>query len=80
MYVWFWGIFECYIGVCVENILWGLLLELYVNKLVRMYSGGNKWKLSIGIVLIGEFVVIFLDELFIGMDFVVWCLFWDIVV
>lgn len=34
-------------------------------------SGGNKCKLSIVIVLIGDLFFIFFDELIIGMDFVV---------
>uniref|UniRef100_A0A8D0GV65 ABC transporter domain-containing protein n=1 Tax=Sphenodon punctatus TaxID=8508 RepID=A0A8D0GV65_SPHPU len=79
MYARLRGIPERYIGSCVENMLRGLLLEPYADKLVRTYSGGNKRKLSAGIALIGGPPVIFLDEPSTGMDPVARRLLWDAV-
>ncbi|XP_048350984.1 phospholipid-transporting ATPase ABCA3 [Sphaerodactylus townsendi] len=79
MYARLRGIPERYIGSCVENMLRGLLLEPHADKLVRMYSGGNKRKLSTGIALIGGPPVIFLDEPSTGMDPVARRLLWDAV-
>ncbi|PIO27250.1 hypothetical protein AB205_0118930 [Aquarana catesbeiana] len=73
------GVPETYITSCVENMLRGLLLEAYANKLVRTYSGGNKRKLSAGIALIGGPPVIFMDEPSTGMDPVARRLLWDAV-
>ncbi|XP_013927414.1 PREDICTED: ATP-binding cassette sub-family A member 3-like, partial [Thamnophis sirtalis] len=79
MYARLRGIPERYIGSCVENMLRGLLLEPYANKLIRTYSGGNKRKLSAGISLIGGPPVVFLDEPSTGMDPVARRLLWDAV-
>lgn len=79
MYARLRGIPERYIGSCVENMLRGLLLEPHADKLVRIYSGGNKRKLSAGIALIGGPPVIFLDEPSTGMDPVARRLLWDAV-
>uniref|UniRef100_A0A7M4E1M5 ATP binding cassette subfamily A member 3 n=1 Tax=Crocodylus porosus TaxID=8502 RepID=A0A7M4E1M5_CROPO len=79
MYARLRGIPERYIGSCVENMLRGLLLEPYADKLVKTYSGGNKRKLSTGIALIGGPPVIFLDEPSTGMDPVARRLLWDAV-
>ncbi|XP_030067809.1 phospholipid-transporting ATPase ABCA3 [Microcaecilia unicolor] len=79
MYARLRGIPERYLGSCVENMLRGLLLESYADKLVRTYSGGNKRKLSAGIALIGGPPVIFLDEPSTGMDPVARRLLWDAV-
>lgn len=49
----------------------------YVDWFVGIYSGGNKCKLVMVLVLVGDLVVVFLDELIIGMDFSVWCFFWN---
>ncbi|KAL7979133.1 hypothetical protein Chor_015157 [Crotalus horridus] len=79
MYARLRGIPERYIGSCVENMLRGLLLEPYANKLIRTFSGGNKRKLSAGISLIGGPPVVFLDEPSTGMDPVARRLLWDAV-
>nr|XP_021553674.1 ATP-binding cassette sub-family A member 3-like [Neomonachus schauinslandi] len=73
------GIPESHIGACVEQILDSLLTYAYADKLVKTYSGGNKWKLSTGIALLGEPSVIFLDEPSTGMDPVARRLLWDTV-
>lgn len=79
MYARLRGLPERHITACVENTLRGLLLEPHADKLVRTYSGGNKRKLSTGIALLGEPVVIFLDEPSTGMDPVARRLLWDTV-
>uniref|UniRef100_A0A8C5R778 ATP binding cassette subfamily A member 3 n=1 Tax=Leptobrachium leishanense TaxID=445787 RepID=A0A8C5R778_9ANUR len=79
MYARLRGVPEHYIASCVDNMLRGLLLEAYANKLVRTYSGGNKRKLSAGIALIGGPAVIFMDEPSTGMDPVARRLLWDAV-
>lgn len=79
MYARLRGIPERHISAYVENTLRGLLLEPHANKLVRTYSGGNKRKLSTAIALLGEPVVIFLDEPSTGMDPVARRLLWDTV-
>ncbi|XP_029433384.1 ATP-binding cassette sub-family A member 3 [Rhinatrema bivittatum] len=79
MYARLRGIPERYMGSCVENMLRGLLLEPYADKLIGTYSGGNKRKLSAGIALIGGPPVIFLDEPSTGMDPVARRLLWDAV-
>uniref|UniRef100_A0A6I8PBH8 ATP binding cassette subfamily A member 3 n=1 Tax=Ornithorhynchus anatinus TaxID=9258 RepID=A0A6I8PBH8_ORNAN len=79
MYARLRGVPERYVGSCVENMLRGLLLEPHADRLVRVYSGGNKRKLSAGVALIGGPPVIFLDEPSTGMDPVARRLLWDAV-
>jgi ABC-type multidrug transport system ATPase subunit len=45
-----------------------LTLEEYADKAAGTYSGGNKRKLSVGIALIGNPQIVFLDEPSTGMD------------
>ncbi|XP_070316352.1 ATP-binding cassette sub-family A member 17-like isoform X2 [Odocoileus virginianus] len=73
------GIPERHISSCVDQILDDLLMYTYADKLVRTYSGGNRRKLSAGIALLGEPVVIFLDEPSTGMDPVARRLLWGTV-
>ncbi|XP_065775338.1 ATP-binding cassette sub-family A member 17-like [Muntiacus reevesi] len=73
------GIPERHISSSVDQILDDLLMYTYADKLVRTYSGGNRRKLSAGIALLGEPVVIFLDEPSTGMDPVARRLLWGTV-
>ncbi|KAI4551334.1 hypothetical protein MJT46_017586 [Ovis ammon polii x Ovis aries] len=73
------GIPERHISSCVDQILDDLLMYTYADKLVKTYSGGNRRKLSAGIALLGEPVVIFLDEPSTGMDPVARRLLWGTV-
>nr|XP_048292244.1 ATP-binding cassette sub-family A member 17-like isoform X3 [Myodes glareolus] len=79
MYARIRGIPECHIKICVDQILEDLLLHVYADKLVKTYSGGNRRMLSTGIALLGEPVVILLDEPSTGMDPVARRLLWDTV-
>jgi ATP-binding cassette subfamily A (ABC1) protein 3 len=51
-----------------NDLVAALMLEKYVDKYSRTYSGGNKRKLSTAIAMIGDPPVIFLDEPTTGMD------------
>uniref|UniRef100_A0A8C6DUL3 ABC transporter domain-containing protein n=1 Tax=Moschus moschiferus TaxID=68415 RepID=A0A8C6DUL3_MOSMO len=73
------GIPERHISSCVDQILDDLLMYTYADKLVKTYSGGNRRKLSAGIALLGEPVVILLDEPSTGMDPVARRLLWGTV-
>ena len=52
----------------VEEIIRGVGLERFRNRMAAKLSGGNKRKLSLGIALIGNPSVILLDEPSSGMD------------
>lgn len=52
----------------VESIMENLGLTEYSSVASQKLSGGNKWKLSVAISLIGESQILFLDEPSTGMD------------
>ncbi|XP_048188151.1 ATP-binding cassette sub-family A member 17-like [Perognathus longimembris pacificus] len=79
MYARIRGIPESHINICVKQIIDDFVMLMYADKLIKTYSGGNKRKLSIGIALIGEPAVIFLDEPSTGLDPVARRLLWDTV-
>ncbi|XP_069859783.1 ATP-binding cassette sub-family A member 17-like isoform X1 [Dipodomys merriami] len=79
MYARIRGIPESHINICVNQIIDDFIMLMYADKLIKTYSGGNKRKLSIGIALIGEPAVIFLDEPSTGMDPMARRLLWDTV-
>eukprot|EP00493_Phyllostaurus_siculus_P016270 UN16517 len=52
----------------VNALISQLGLDLYADKPSGGYSGGNKRKLSVGIALVGDPKIVFLDEPSTGMD------------
>merc|ERR1712224_56421 len=54
-------------------------LDDFADKMAGGYSGGNKRKLSVGIALIGNPKIVFLDEPSTGMDPVARRQMWDII-
>lgn len=52
----------------VDNLLSALTLSKHADKTAGTYSGGNRRKLSLGVALIGNPDVIFIDESSSGMD------------
>lgn len=73
------GVLEKEVGKVGEWVIWKLGFVKYGEKYVGNYSGGNKCKFFIVMVLIGGFFVVFLDEFIIGMDFKVWWFLWNCV-
>jgi len=63
----------------VSLLLEQLTLTMYADKPAGGYSGGNKRKLSLGLALIGDPSVLFLDEPSTGMDPVSRRCMWDII-
>jgi ABC-type multidrug transport system ATPase subunit len=63
----------------VNELIEHLSLEKYADNVSQSYSGGNKRKLSLGLALIGEPSVIFLDEPSTGMDPVSRRFMWNII-
>jgi ABC-type multidrug transport system ATPase subunit len=62
------GMPEVEIGEYVSRMLTKLTLDEYADKPCGGYSGGNKRKLSVGMALIGNPKIVFLDEPSTGMD------------
>jgi len=62
------GVAEEDIPILVNRLLNLLSLEEYADRPAGGYSGGNKRKLCVGIALIGNPPVVFLDEPSTGMD------------
>ena len=52
----------------IKMLLKALSLKPFENRRAGTYSGGNKRKLSVGIAMIGNPPVVFLDEPSTGMD------------
>jgi len=77
MYARLRGVCEDQLFGVVNELVYALLLEDHIDKLVKSYSGGNKRKLSTAVALIGDPPVIFLDEPTTGMDPVARRLLWD---
>lgn len=63
----------------VTSILHRMGLDDFADKMAGGYSGGNKRKLSVGIALIGNPKIVFLDEPSTGMDPVARRQMWDII-
>ncbi|XP_032184454.1 ATP-binding cassette sub-family A member 3-like isoform X3 [Mustela erminea] len=79
MYARLWGVPETQITQYVNKLLQSLNLELYADKFIYTYSGGNKRRLSNAIALMGKPSVIFLDEPSTGMDPMARRLLWNTV-
>lgn len=62
------GIPEDRLETTVVTLLERLTLTPHADKVAESYSGGNKRKLSLGIALIGDPRVLFIDEASSGMD------------
>eukprot|EP00808_Paulinella_micropora_P011872 g18625.t1 len=62
------GLPEDKIAAYATRIIKKLTLEEYADKPCQGYSGGNKRKLSVGMALIGNPKILFLDEPSTGMD------------
>jgi len=63
----------------IDRIIADLDLGDYQNKTAGSYSGGNRRKLSVGIALIAEPQIIFLDEPSTGMDPVARRFMWGVI-
>lgn len=61
------GIQESYIPHLTTALADTLLFSQYLDQRVRIYSGGNKRKLSTAIALVGSPPIVFLDEMTTGM-------------
>eukprot|EP00001_Collodictyon_triciliatum_P160831 28267_4 len=73
------GIPEDRLPSIVSNTLEMLGLAEHAEKMSSTYSGGNKRKLSLGIALLGDPKVIFLDEPSTGMDPGARRFMWDVI-
>eukprot|EP00388_Colpodella_angusta_P003919 GDKJ01013442.1.p1 GENE.GDKJ01013442.1~~GDKJ01013442.1.p1 ORF type:complete len:2069 (-),score=472.48 GDKJ01013442.1:1176-6494(-) len=62
------GFPEDKIGKHVDALIEKLSLQEYADRPCGSYSGGNKRKLSVGIALIGNPMIVFLDEPTSGVD------------
>jgi len=62
------GVPEEHLDVYVGDLIHELSLDEYADKPAGGYSGGNKRKLSVGIALVGDPRIVFLDEPSTGMD------------
>ncbi|GMH55684.1 hypothetical protein TL16_g01967 [Triparma laevis f. inornata] len=67
-----------YIEEMIERLMQALGLTLHVDKCAGALSGGNKRKLSLGVALIGDPQVLFIDEASSGMDPVARRKMWDL--
>jgi len=62
----------------IWSLIWQLDLEAKSEDLAKSLSGGQKWKLSVGIALIGGSKFVLLDEPTSGMDPTAWRKLWDV--
>ena len=62
------GMPEDQLDACVDTMLDQLTLTMYAGRQAATFSGGTKRKLSLGIALIGNPKMMFLDEPTTGVD------------
>eukprot|EP00520_Triparma_pacifica_P008709 CAMPEP_0118657482 /NCGR_PEP_ID=MMETSP0785-20121206/14045_1 /TAXON_ID=91992 /ORGANISM="Bolidomonas pacifica, Strain CCMP 1866" /LENGTH=2195 /DNA_ID=CAMNT_0006550409 /DNA_START=65 /DNA_END=6648 /DNA_ORIENTATION=+ len=72
------GIEESQIEDMIDKLMMALGLGLHKDKVAGALSGGNKRKLSVGVALIGDPQVLFIDEASSGMDPVARRKMWDL--
>ena len=72
------GIAKGDIEATVRRLLTAVGLAPHADKVAGAYSGGNKRKLSLGVALIGDPSVLFIDEASSGMDPVARRKMWDL--
>jgi len=72
------GLEEQEVGPTVRRLLVAVGLAPHADKVAGAYSGGNKRKLSLGVALIGDPSVLFIDEASSGMDPVARRKMWDL--
>lgn len=73
------GIPKANLNLSVNNLIDALGLTLYADKTAGKYSGGNRRKLSLGIAIIGDPKVLFIDEASSGMDVVARRKMWQLI-
>jgi len=73
------GIPEARVAPTVNHLLNRLGLKAFADQVTEGYSGGTKRKLSLGIALVGDPSVVFLDEPSTGMDPVSRRFMWDVI-
>lgn len=73
------GIPNAKLNDTVNDIIDALLLTPHADKASGKYSGGNKRKLSLGIAIIGDPKVLFIDEASSGMDPVARRKMWELI-
>jgi ABC-type multidrug transport system ATPase subunit len=72
------GIHTYKIEATINRLLTAVGLGPHADKVAGAYSGGNKRKLSLGVALIGDPTVLFIDEASSGMDPVARRKMWDL--
>lgn len=77
MYAALRGVISENIDPLINELMHSVLLTEHADKLTKTYSGGNKRKLSAAIALVGDPLVVFLDEPTTGMDPVARRLLWN---
>ena len=73
------GICEVDVARVVDSKIAEMGLTEYADRAAGTYSGGNKRKLSVAIAMIGEPLIVFLDEPSTGMDPVAKRYMWEII-
>lgn len=73
------GVPRAQLDQTVDDLIHALTLTPHADKTTGKYSGGNKRKLSLGIAIIGDPKVLFIDEASSGMDPVARRKMWELI-
>jgi len=73
------GVPRAQLDQTVDDLIHALTLTPHADKAAGKYSGGNKRKLSLGIAIIGDPKVLFIDEASSGMDPVARRKMWELI-